>query len=107
MNIIRAGMEVVCVRANWNGPHHLQASTIFPEKGSVYTIREIFEGPFQYAGAFYVRLVEIRNKAEPSELGPFEPAFNADGFRPVVKTDISAFTAMLAPTPKQKEPEHV
>jgi hypothetical protein len=30
------------------------------------------------------------------------PTFDATDFRPVKETDISIFTAMLAPTPKQK-----
>lgn len=99
----RAGQEVVCVDAaiheEWTTPG--PGEVIFPgldglEQGAVYTIRELY---FQ-GETLCVRLEEIIR--EYDFWGDCEVGFNAARFRPVVKTDISIFTAMLAPSPKKR-----
>jgi hypothetical protein len=97
----RIGQRVVCVDVrgwkprmwkNWN----------YPNKGDVYTIREILA---DRDGLTCVRLVELLNRPGINfQLNIVdEPFFGGFRFRPVKETDISIFTAMLAPTPKQKQ----
>jgi len=102
MTDIRAGMQVECIRDEWFAPEHLKLGVFFPEVGRVYTVREVFVGPFEYSDRVYLRLVEIQNATRPTaRCGPFEPAFNVGAFRPVVKTDISSLEVLLAPPPKE------
>lgn len=93
----RVGQEVVCVddaprkspvpSVNWTyyGP--------WVKRGAVYTIRQILED-----GCLYLN--EVTRISFHGN--PIEPPIAADRFRPIVKTDISIFTAMLAPSPKQR-----
>lgn len=76
-------------------------STILPEFGAVYQVRDI---EF-YEGSDWVRLDEIRNPDVWDGGRLIEPWFAADGFRPIItrKTDISIFTALLDGV-KQGEP---
>ena len=73
----RVGQEVVCIDA--------KGVDALLTKGAHYRIR--------FISADYVYLVEVP--------GP-SMGFFPSRFRPIVKTDISIFTAMLAPSPKQR-----
>lgn len=78
----------------------------FPEKGRVYTVRNVLDLP----GGIGLRLVEIKNELSDTRVGPFEPTFIDAAFRPITenKTDISIFKKLLNPSsPKVKEREGV
>lgn len=99
------GMKVVCVSDLSSHPARLEFDADIPEVERIYTIREIFLEPnCRLPDHPFIRLVEIVNKRVRTLYGPYEPAFLADHFRPLVarKTDISQFTALLH-TSKQKE----
>lgn len=83
----RVGQQVVCIkRGAWNPPLYPQESG--PIHGGVYTITAIHKGRVT-AGLI---------------LDGFDPFVRwcASRFRPVKETDISIFTDMLVPTPKQE-----
>lgn len=102
MTGIRPGMEVECIRDEWTAPEVMKLGVFFPEKGRVYTVREIFVGPFEFSDRVYLRLVEIRNADRPTaRLGPFEPAFNAGAFRPLVRGETRSHETLPAPAPKE------
>lgn len=88
------GQQVVCVHEFETHPH-----TILPVKGLVYTIR----GIVTFRKRVGLLLEELVNPPRKWSDGFLEASFEAEGFRPVKKTDISVFTEMLAPV-KQKEP---
>lgn len=69
---------------------------------AVYTIRAV--RTFHHGGTEYtgVHLDEIVNEPRPCVLGVVEWYYSPTMFRPVVKTDISIFTAMLNPTPHRE-----
>lgn len=99
----RVGQEVVCVDASiheeWTTPG--PGDVIHPgldglEQGATYTIR----GLYLQDDCLCVQLEEIVRDYDlwlDCEVG-----FSAARFRPIVKTDISIFQAMLAPSPKQR-----
>lgn len=95
----RVGQEVVCVDDNNNGQYDAPGYKFDGQldgltRGQVYTVREIVACPLSITGVG-VRLNEI---VRPREDTPYCDA----RFRPIVKTDISIFEAMLAPSPKQR-----
>jgi hypothetical protein len=96
------GQKVVCVDAPKPLFTKWKATDFFvPIIGQVYTLRDVFIED-RYANApviLYVRLCEIQNKSVETYTGPYEPAFGASHFRPLLprKTNISIFTAMLNP----------
>ena len=79
------GQEVICVDADGLLDKWLPLA-----KGATYTIRGIW--PDDISGPEHVYLAEITNSI--SNIGR-EFAYEATRFRPVRKTDISIFTAML------------
>ena len=81
----RVGQEVVCVDDTPN-PCFDRCSL---KRGQIYTIIFISDDGLGVCVA----------EAEPH---PDAKDFFASRFRPIVKTDISIFTAMLAPSPKQR-----
>lgn len=85
----RVGQEVVCIDDNFQsmGFSYLD----FPVKGNVYVIQEIFNGG---------KSVTLRGMAENISGG--RAGFYCRRFRPIVKTDISIFQAMLAPIHSQE-----
>jgi hypothetical protein len=98
------GQKVVCIDAdptfiNQHGNLDMDGLT----KGCVYTIRAIGEAPFW--GGTSIWLEEIHRSIEPLWMQLGEMPYDVRRFRPVVekKTDISIFTAMLTPSPKQVE----
>jgi hypothetical protein len=98
----RVGQRVVCVKRDaWTDALSqlpLEADN-FPVFGMVYTVRTIDAAH----GNLYLRFEEIVNAPRNYVNGLDECNFWAARFRPVKETDISIFTAMLAPTPKQKQ----
>lgn len=74
------GQQVVCVDAAW---------TSLVEKGSVYTVEGIKSDCLVLIGVAVGRPYSLR--------GMFKTRF-----RPVAKTDISIFTAMLNPAPHRE-----
>lgn len=88
------GQQVVCVddgddpfnpSGSWKGDA--------PVKGAVYTIKDM--GTHVWYGHVCLGFVEIINGGEAHE-----GRYNARRFRPLRKTDISIFTAMLTKTPE-------
>ena len=101
----RVGQEVVCVDDTCH-PKYLPLGYVAAptgldglRKGQTYTIREISS---EWAGFPFLclRLNEITRPVFNSSDG--EPPYCAARFRPIVKTDISIFEAMLVPSPKQR-----
>jgi hypothetical protein len=88
------GQQVVCVDGNCR--HQWDNNVPMPVKGCVYTVRGFHEFSETDLGIY---LEEIINK--PLAVGVDEPAYFADRFRPVKKTDISTFSKILdqSPTP--------
>ena len=69
-----------------------------PVKGVVYTVRETgIAADSLRDKRQLLRLAEIVNCIRRYNGGYTEAWFNSKSFRPVVTTDISVFTAMLAP----------
>jgi hypothetical protein len=90
------GQKVVCVNDNFELGFANQIN--IPEKGVVYTVRDI-ELATGVAGqkAIIVRLEEVVNPVLDWDNGRMEVGFFPSRFRPLItrKTDISVFTAML------------
>lgn len=101
MSPFHVGMQVVCVE-HWVLPPGLgYGDEVGPVGGQTYTIRDII-GVHPRTGEFCLRLEEISNPVREYVGGRYEPMFRASRFRPVRKTIIGVFTAMLAPKPKVK-----
>lgn len=97
------GMQVVC--GDQADPasrvEEWQKRGIYPVKGIVYTIRNIV---FKSSdGAPLLLLEEIINPPPPGY--ELEPGFHARHFRPVRKTSIDCFLAILSKTPTELDPE--
>lgn len=94
MTDFHIGQLVVCVDDKPREPKmaHLIA---WPVKGLVYTIR----GFKETADGLGLYIEEIVNREQKLRDGTFgEPGYYLDRFRPVRKTSIEAFTAMLNTT---------
>jgi hypothetical protein len=90
------GTKVVCIRDDWYGPPN--AGERWPCKGDILTIREITSNQENLADSgLYFRFLEIINP--PCGRSHGEAAFIQHSFRPVRKTDISAFTELLETPP--------
>jgi hypothetical protein len=81
------GQRVVCVD---DGPDYAGQSTKLVER-HVYTVDDAFD----WYGTPGVVIAGVQSWHPTG-------AYKASRFRPVQETDISIFTAMLSPTPKQK-----
>ncbi|MBO6542321.1 MAG: hypothetical protein JJ939_16050 [Alphaproteobacteria bacterium] len=86
------GQKVVCVDDDFLGN---EGPEIFPQKGVVYTVRELVGGRYQN-DATYLRLVEIVNKRRwyRDRLWRTEPCFTVEAFRPLTDTKKSTETGM-------------
>ena len=93
----RVGQEVVCIFDGFWGLNMF--GEIMPVKNQTYTIREIV---IDDDGDSCFRFNEIINRVHRYKQGVVECSFWSARFRPIVKTDISIFTAMLAPSTKQR-----
>lgn len=100
------GMRVVCIDDVW--PPFIQAEQRlgrcnFPEKGRVYTLREVFIAP--EVGVVVVRLREINNPPVAvfgdGSLG--EPCWGAHRFRPLDESRLDVFRDLLVDLPKEEE----
>lgn len=101
----RVGQEVVCVDAvpvDWVWADCVHPITV----GEVYRVRDIATDPKDDTGNYGVLLEGITN---PPHFDAGELCYGSWQFRPVVKTDISIFTKMLAPEPNApvRKPEKV
>ena len=92
----RVGQEVVCIHATKWYPRMGETNVV---KGKKYTIRG-FDGVLP-EGTNGIVLEEIVNPVLPYNKGLGEAGFHPNQFRPVVKTNIEIFTAMLAPSPSK------
>ena len=91
--MFEVGQQVVRIRCGKPTSHGEKVPAI----GGVYTIRNFAK---RRDGKIGLRLEEIINKPRfYSDLGYEECAFCPDTFRPVRKTDISIFTALLVSSP--------
>ena len=102
----KAGMLVVCIDDAW--PPFIKAEQRlgrcgFPEKGRVYTLRDVFIAP--EVGVLVVRLCEIHNPAVAvfgdGRLG--EPCWGAHRFRPLDESRLDVFRNLLVDLPKEEE----
>lgn len=91
MSKFHIGQKVVCVN---NFSTFCLAK---PQVGSVYTISNLYLAP---DGDLMLELVEILAPETDETFAGFRAS--SYFFRPVRTTDISIFTAMLAPTPPAK-----
>jgi hypothetical protein len=91
MNQFHVGQKVVCIDEFGSSRFPME----FPVINFVYQIRGIHSDE---TGS-YLWLAEIVNPSFEFSDGTMEPAFDAEGFRPLVerKTNISVFKAMLTP----------
>ncbi len=101
----RVGQEVVCVDDAQHGQYMPEGAVFGPgldglTRGQIYTVREVFTCDFPDWRGVQIRVNEIVRKTHTTY--GLEIPFAAARFRPIVKTDISIFTAMLAPSPKQR-----
>jgi hypothetical protein len=88
--MFHVGQLVVCIRdIHVIVAHECLVSA--PKKGDIVTVRETFLGTY---GVPAITLEEHLNKVASNG----EPGFRESNFRPIAKTDISIFTAMLSPT---------
>jgi hypothetical protein len=102
----RVGQRVVCVDDDFPEEYFYGDGTPnLPYSGGVYTVRDLCMWSFNGDTHPGIYLEEVVNP-ERRWIRPIaiaEHPFWAGRFRPVKETDISIFTAMLAPTPKQKQ----
>lgn len=93
------GQQVVCVDEKLGAASGILLPVTLR---AVYTIRATHT--ITWLGCEYIGLHfdEIVNVPHPSAFGVVEWYYNSIQFRPVVKTDISIFTAMLNPTPHRE-----
>jgi hypothetical protein len=98
----RPGLQVVCIR-KFNS---VLVGEVVPFVSQVLTIRDVVESEDLISEhPCFLRFDEIVNKA--SAIYAYrEICFGSNNFRPVRKTDISAFTNMLKKTPINKSFEH-
>lgn len=93
--MFRVGQEITPI--DRRGFADLKPNEAQPKFGRIYTVRRVID-----CGAISgVQLNEIQNPVNyPNSPTSVECAFDARGFRPVVRrqTDISIFTRMLNPT---------
>lgn len=102
---IGVGSQVVCIHDGlwWyvdQRGYSFPAQDHLPVYRMVYTVRGIIRDDNCFVGLL---LEEIHNvlavyKSEPTSI---EPSFDARGFRPVKKTSIDEFTALLNPAPME------
>jgi hypothetical protein len=98
-NEFYVGQEVVCVDDDAIAKYCIRGPIYVGDldgltKGNIYTIRAISLDPVCVCPALFLEQI-VRS----SLFGEPEIGFASRRFRPVVKTDISIFTAMLAPSP--------
>ena len=93
-----AGQKVVCIKKGpWARAIDFEIETApCPQFNGVYTVATVHHC---YAFGDVIELVEFRTDADGRL-----PLWQADYFRPIVdrKTDISIFTDMLTPAPREK-----
>ncbi len=96
MTPFHVGMKVVCLCSE--DPPELDdfpGDTPKVIVGQIYTISAI-ESNWEDTGFLMLEFEETYDGH------PDGAWYDADNFRPIVKTDISIFTAMLAPSPKKR-----
>ena len=93
--MFHVGQKVICVNQRWATIDKRR-----PEKGCIYTIREIYTNGKDVGFRFF----EITNPPRQHADGFAESAWHSRFFRPVIerKTDISIFQRMLVPAGKRK-----
>lgn len=100
MTPFHVGMMVVCVSSKWTRPP--SRGEVYPTEGQVYTIRDMEPSRSNTACGVHLQFDELRNPELDYNTCRGECSFNGDKFRPVVKTDISVFEAMLSKPPVPK-----
>lgn len=92
----RVGQKVVCItNEGWPGESSIPGD---PKKGSVGTITNMY---ITYYGCPVLELAEWPQPGGFINDKWYKPGWLAEDWRPIVKTDISIFTAILTST-KQK-----
>lgn len=97
--MFEVGQQVVCVDDHFDHPNRHGFHR--PTKGDRYIVREFVP---DFGGEPCIRLSEIINPPVVwrGDVFPEELAFKASRFRPIRKTDISIFTAMLNKAPEKE-----
>lgn len=101
------GQRVVCI-IQGKAPAFCPVA-VYPNKGSVYTVREVRDDRPMGGSPEVILLCEIDNRHCIGARGPgvrafIEPAFNSRGFRPLCESRLDQFRAHLTPTPKERVP---
>lgn len=91
----RVGMRVVCI--NDQPRHWEEDGYIYPNKGHIYTIRQVVFDNLKTG----LLLVEIHN---PTLNGDGEAYFNCRNFRPLDERRLDIFRSILTKAPSEKEP---
>lgn len=103
MTPFQVGQQVVCINGVWHYPASWH-DEVFPIKDQILTIRDILPSSnLSFYDGVILRFEEIHNKPRQFLWGVTEVGFRGEQFRPLVKTDISIFEKMLAPTPELVE----
>src|SRR5437016_3073963 len=99
--VFYVGQRVVCVCVKFSREPVWRGNVrVFPQLGSVYTIRSIREER-DLIGFCFAEIVNPRGDFGPR--GFVEPAFDSRRFRPVRTTSIEVFRRLLVPAcPKVK-----
>lgn len=102
------GQKVVCIDATSSATANLRLTLNGLTEGAIYTVRAVAGVPnhtpylkehLQCGVCLWVEEI-VRPSAYSG--GP-ETGYSAARFRPLVKTDISVFQAMLNPTPQHED----
>lgn len=99
--MFKIGQEVICIRSLVRKLGMGYGHEKLPLAGVMYHIRDIGAGlHLGRPEGLAVRLEEIVNPITLYQGGEFEPAFDVNRFRPIIKrkTDIAIFTEMLTET---------
>lgn len=84
MMAFHVGQHVVCVERFTN----VITGSGIPEKGAVYTVREVYDGLGPHGRELGLRLVEFSRQPH---IGNVEAGFAASRFRPLQKLNIQDF----------------
>lgn len=87
------GMQVVCVREDWR-PF---CGETCPVKGAVYTVREVVYDSSHSETTLVLEEIHNAPHVYRGYEGRRECGFRCSKFRPVRRTDISSFEALLSP----------
>lgn len=97
MSMFHVGQRVACI-SDWRdwppAVDYARQGYVYPEKGLVYTIRQI--------GPWNMELVLLEEIINPIPSGySYEPGFRYWNFKPVEDTSIESLRSLLSPIPEE------